>query len=58
MATSGATLLEPASPTCSRRYDGRRDVITAAVTRTIALAITTIWNFYLYKTQIFRKQSR
>lgn len=25
------------------------------VTRTIALGITTIWNFYLYKTRIFNK---
>jgi len=24
------------------------------VTRTIALAITTLWNFYLYKTRIFK----
>ncbi|MDB5170042.1 MAG: hypothetical protein JWN82_438 [Candidatus Saccharibacteria bacterium] len=27
--------------------------IPAAVARTIALGITTIWNFYLYKTHIF-----
>jgi putative flippase GtrA len=26
----------------------------AVVTRTLALAITTIWNFYLYKTRIFK----
>ena len=26
----------------------------AAVTRTLALGATTIWNFYLYKTRIFR----
>jgi putative flippase GtrA len=26
----------------------------AVVTRTLALAITTIWNFYLYKTHIFK----
>ena len=26
----------------------------AVVTRTIALLITTIWNFYLYKTHIFK----
>lgn len=26
----------------------------AVVTRTIALCITTIWNFYLYKTKIFK----
>ena len=25
------------------------------VTRTVALAITTIWNFYLYKTRIFKR---
>ena len=25
-----------------------------AITRTIALGMTTIWNFYLYKTRIFR----
>jgi len=30
------------------------DTLPAAVTRTIALAITTIWNFYLYKTRIFK----
>jgi putative flippase GtrA len=28
--------------------------IPAVVTRTIALGITTIWNFYLYKTRIFK----
>ncbi len=28
--------------------------LPAVVTRTIALAITTIWNFYLYKTRIFK----
>lgn len=27
----------------------------AVVTRTVALLITTIWNFYLYKTRIFKK---
>lgn len=26
----------------------------AVVTRTIALAVTTLWNFYLYKTRIFK----
>ncbi len=26
----------------------------AVVSRTVALAITTIWNFYLYKTKIFK----
>ena len=30
------------------------DTLPATVTRTIALAITTIWNFYLYKTRIFK----
>lgn len=30
-------------------------VIPATVIRTIALAITTIWNFYLYKTRIFNR---
>jgi putative flippase GtrA len=30
------------------------DTIPAVATRTIALAITTIWNFYLYKTRIFK----
>lgn len=29
--------------------------IPPAVSRTIAIAITTIWNFYLYKTKIFSK---
>lgn len=29
-------------------------VIPAFVCRTLALGITTIWNFYLYKTQIFK----
>ncbi|HEY4161236.1 MAG TPA: GtrA family protein [Candidatus Saccharimonadales bacterium] len=28
--------------------------LPAVVTRTIALAITTLWNFYLYKTRIFK----
>jgi len=28
--------------------------LPAVVTRTIALAITVIWNFYLYKTKIFK----
>jgi putative flippase GtrA len=28
--------------------------VPAVVTRTIALGVTTIWNFYLYKTRIFR----
>lgn len=30
------------------------NTIPAVVTRTIALAITTIWNFYLYRTRIFK----
>lgn len=29
-------------------------VVGPAVARTIALGITTIWNFYLYKTRIFK----
>ena len=29
--------------------------VPAVITRTIALGITTIWNFYLYKTHIFLK---
>lgn len=29
-------------------------VMPAAITRTLALGITTIWNFYLYKTKIFK----
>ena len=28
----------------------------AVVTRTLALGITTIWNFYLYKTHIFKNE--
>jgi putative flippase GtrA len=28
--------------------------LPAVATRTLALAITTIWNFYLYKTRIFK----
>lgn len=28
--------------------------VPAVVTRTLALGITTIWNFYLYKTRIFK----
>jgi putative flippase GtrA len=27
--------------------------LPAVVTRTLALAVTTIWNFYIYKTRIF-----
>ena len=30
-----------------------QDHAPAVVTRTLALGITTIWNFYLYKTRIF-----
>ena len=29
------------------------DSVPAVVSRTIALGLTTIWNFYLYKTRIF-----
>jgi putative flippase GtrA len=29
--------------------------LPAVVTRTFALGITTIWNFYLYKTRIFKQ---
>jgi putative flippase GtrA len=28
-------------------------VVPAVISRTVALGITTIWNFYLYKTRIF-----
>lgn len=31
-----------------------QDVLPAVATRTLALAVTTIWNFYLYKTRIFK----
>lgn len=31
-----------------------QNVLPAVATRTIALAVTTIWNFYLYKTRIFK----
>jgi len=31
--------------------------LPAVVTRTIALAITTLWNFYLYKTRIFKRST-
>ena len=31
------------------------DVLPAVVSRTIALLITTLWNFYLYRTRIFKK---
>lgn len=29
-------------------------IVPAVVTRTIALGITTLWNFYLYRTRIFK----
>lgn len=29
--------------------------VPAVVTRTLALGITTMWNFYLYKTRIFKQ---
>jgi putative flippase GtrA len=29
-------------------------IVPAAITRTIALGITTVWNFYLYRTKIFK----
>ena len=31
-----------------------QDKLPAVATRTLALAVTTIWNFYIYKTRIFR----
>jgi putative flippase GtrA len=31
-----------------------RNVMPAVIIRTVALGITTIWNFYLYKTKIFK----
>lgn len=31
-----------------------QNVLPAAVLRTIALALCTLWNFYLYKTRIFK----
>jgi putative flippase GtrA len=31
--------------------------LPAVVTRTLALGVTTIWNFYLYKTRIFKNSS-
>ena len=30
------------------------DKVPAVLTRTLALGITTIWNFYIYKTRIFK----
>jgi putative flippase GtrA len=32
-----------------------QDRLPPTVTRTLALGITTMWNFYLYKTRIFKK---
>ncbi len=34
-----------------------QDVWPAVVIRTVALVVTTIWNFYLYKTRIFKNTS-
>lgn len=31
-----------------------QDLLPPAATRTLALGLTTIWNFYLYKTKIFK----
>ncbi len=31
-----------------------QDALSPVVTRTIALSITTVWNFYLYRTRIFK----
>jgi putative flippase GtrA len=31
------------------------NVVPAVVSRTLALGVTTIWNFYLYKTRIFKQ---
>jgi putative flippase GtrA len=33
-----------------------KDHIPAVGTRTIALGVTTLWNFYLYRTRIFKSQ--
>ena len=32
-----------------------QNVLPAVVTRTMALLITTLWNFYLYRTRIFKQ---
>lgn len=32
-----------------------QNVLPAVIIRTVALLITTLWNFYLYKTSIFRQ---
>ncbi|HEV7454093.1 MAG TPA: GtrA family protein [Candidatus Saccharimonadales bacterium] len=31
-----------------------RHIVPAVFSRTVALGVTTIWNFYLYKTRIFK----
>lgn len=31
-----------------------QNIIPAIICRTVALAITTVWNYYLYRTRIFR----
>jgi putative flippase GtrA len=31
-----------------------RNLLPAVVSRTLALGVTTIWNFYLYRTRIFK----
>lgn len=31
-----------------------KNILPPTITRTIALGITTLWNFYLYKTRIFK----
>ena len=33
-----------------------KNITTPAISRTLALAITSVWNFYLYKTRIFYNQ--
>jgi putative flippase GtrA len=35
-----------------------QDHLSAVVSRTFALGITTIWNFYLYKTRIFKNSDQ
>lgn len=32
-----------------------KDTLPPVVTRTLALGVTTVWNFYLYKTRIFKQ---
>lgn len=34
-----------------------QNVVPAVVTRTLALGITTFWNFYLYRTRIFKTEN-